>query len=391
MLCAVCSLSLSRIADRGNTRMLTYRHYVPLLRSKAAEWLALESLPIAIRGKLTPVMEFPPSALLARPKEAKKNGRSAAEHALRIFFDHVVKDAARGRLFVDLGQLGDRPIVEAERGWQHVARVVTLPAGVVPVVWAHSKNARTWSDVRKVASSTGSGLCLRVAAGMTPITDLARTIQTALNTLGVTPDHVDLIVDLGRAPGHLSHDDLRNALPSISAWRSWTVLAGVFPKDLSQFSSDTLVHRWPREDWRVWREHVTNSPMVRRPSFGDFTIQYGEFFESPKIAGSLSVRYTLDSEWLILRGKKANKEEGATYEQFHGHARYLCRQPLFFGRGFSAGDEFIASKQDAGVTPGNTKQWLAAGINHHMTAVVAQLEILDASNDDGRRPAAPRG
>ncbi len=364
--------------------MFSYRHYVPVLRSKDAEWSALASLPDAVRQSLTPILELTPGALLAKPQRAKKNGRSTAEYAFRMFLDRVQQEAARGRVFVDLGLLGDRAIVGNETSWRYLGRALALPAqGIVPVISVPTAGS-TIQDVLELIARLGCGACLRVPAAVIARADVATVVQKVVEGLGLRPEQVDLVVDLELEPRRFSHNELRATLPNVSRWRSWTVLAGVFPRNLMEFKPDRLEHRVRREEWQVWLEQVSSVNDVRRPAFGDYTIQYGVFVESPKIQGSLSVRYTLDEDWLILRGRQVNKEEGLGYEQFRGHARYLCRRPVYFGEQFSAGDQFIASKLAPDATTGNGPQWLEAGINHHLTTVVAQLVAGDFSSADAR-------
>ena len=41
--------------------MFDYKHYVPVLRWKQAEWKALEAIEKKYKKYLTPLLEFPPS------------------------------------------------------------------------------------------------------------------------------------------------------------------------------------------------------------------------------------------------------------------------------------------------------------------------------------------
>jgi hypothetical protein len=166
-------------------------------------------------------------------------------------------------------------------------------------------------------------------------------------------------------------------IPQIDSWRSWTVLGGVFPLDLTQLAASTLEHRLPRSEWLTWVDQINRSATgARRPSFGDYTIQHGKYVPAPKTPGSISVRYTLEDEYLILRGRKPDSAIGVGFDQYYGHARYLTATSDYYGPGFSAGDSFIDGKRTAAVSPGDRRQWLAAGINHHLTATVEQLRAL---------------
>jgi hypothetical protein len=46
----------------------------------------------------------------------------------------------------------------------------------------------------------------------------------------------------------------------------------------------------------------------------------------------------------------------------------------FYGDTFSDGDRFIAETAKNGIKPGNPKQWLQAGINHHITLTTKMIK-----------------
>jgi hypothetical protein len=145
-------------------------------------------------------------------------------------------------------------------------------------------------------------------------------------------------------------------------------------------------HRIPRSDWLAWKTAVLwSGTRQRNPSFSDYTIQYGLYKEPVEGCNpSVSVRYTLDEEWLIMRGDairaKATsdpEERRPGREQWWGHAQLLCGNPkLFYGKSYSWADGFIHEKSLGGKKHGNHEIWLRAGINHHMTVVSRQIAKL---------------
>lgn len=114
--------------------------------------------------------------------------------------------------------------------------------------------------------------------------------------------------------------------------------SGAFPPDLQQFEPGN--RRIPRSDWLAWKKAVSESKnRMRKPSFSDYTIQYGLYKEPVEGNNpSVSVRYTLDEEWLIMRGEAvrgknpSDSDEGRPgREQWHGHAQLLCdNRELFY-------------------------------------------------------------
>ena len=99
--------------------MLTDKEYVPVLRWKQAEWLALRFLGEDVRGRITPLLEIPPSCFAPREKETTVDIHSRLDAAVRQiarswgdrpFFLELsllkgMGDAANSQLLVDAEQL----------------------------------------------------------------------------------------------------------------------------------------------------------------------------------------------------------------------------------------------------------------------------------------------
>lgn len=349
----------------------THRHYVPVLRAKEAEWLALRLLTPTTRASLTPIVELTPDVAAGKPSAARRAGRTTFDHSVHLTMDHVGEELQHSRVFLDFGQLG----ANRAPAWALAREIGGGPVpGLVPVVTGPRRDGR-FADLRAMASK-GVGACLRVPAYLLNGKKIADVLIAELEALQLAPNDTDLIIDLGRDPRSISHAQLRAVIPALNDWRSWTVLAGTFPVDLADLDANQLEYRLPREEWLSWRSQIVGASLkVRRPSFGDFTIQCGEYVPAVKVPGSLSVRYSLETEFLILRGRKPNAAIGVGFDQYYGHARYLTAKADYYGATFSAGDAFIDAKCATGVQPGDRRQWLAAGINHHLTATVAQLSV----------------
>jgi hypothetical protein len=129
----------------------------------------------------------------------------------------------------------------------------------------------------------------------------------------------------------------------------------------------------PRSDWNVWHEQITAHAVLRKPSFGDYTIQHPIYREYTQFfSPSASIRYTLNNDWLIMRGQKGKNS------QYLANAQLLSKLPEFFGEQFSYGDAFIVEKgRDLkSKKTGNATNWLMVGINHHLTCTANQIANL---------------
>ena len=210
-------------------------------------------------------------------------------------------------------------------------------------------------------------------------------MKDCLACLGLKPRSVHLIIDYeANNPTTPDPVSVLAQVPDLAEWPTLCIAGGAFPPDLQEFQPGNW--RIPRTEWLAWKRAISNGKNLRRkPNFSDYTIQYGLYKEPVDGCNpSVSVRYTLDEEWLIMRGEAARGKSGAKSletrpgrEQWNGHAQLLCDSPdLFYGQHFSWGDRFIYQKSQNTREPGTYEIWLRAGINHHITVVSRQIANL---------------
>jgi hypothetical protein len=80
--------------------MFDHRHYVPILRWKTAEQLAVRKLGSKVRRQMTPLIEITPKDM---PASSAKLGQRLAKAA-----DEMVKNWGDDPLFVDLGLIDSK-------------------------------------------------------------------------------------------------------------------------------------------------------------------------------------------------------------------------------------------------------------------------------------------
>ena len=88
---------------------------------------------------------------------------------------------------------------------------------------------------------------------------------------------------------------------------------------------------------------------------------------------SANLRYTLEEEWLIFKGRNV-RDYG--YEQFNGLCRTLLQHKEYSGATFSWGDNYISQCAADKGGPGNASTWRKVGNSHHLSFVVYQLSKL---------------
>ena len=314
--------------------MFGHRHYVPVLRMKPAELRALRSVDPVLRSRITPLLECPARVLR----------RCDTPKALDARFDHIVRHIAQwaGRaIFIDFDTL---PCTVPQALEVMVVRA-TL-AGIRPVLVMSLKMASQYArSVHAVLERHDSGLCLRLSPEDLRQTGAGEKIENLLTRYGASPEQVDLVIDRGGVDsGTTMYEEFADRIPCVDAWRTLTVLAGSFPEDLARFAAGRT-HRLRRFEWRQWQ--ALESWPGRKPAFGDYTIQHVLFKEPVAVPNfSASVRYTMEDEYLVLRGEGVLNENGPGYSQWNAWASLLVEMPEFAGSTFSAGDRYIRERAD---------------------------------------------
>lgn len=354
-------------------------HYVPVLRCKKAECMALRELSAEDRAHVTPLIEIPRTAFVpvrrrssrkSKPKDPAKVVHALVHGLKQAWGDHP--------LLLDVGllkagfRIGDSLPLEAFAG---EARKQSLE--IVPVASIRASEPQR-GVLRRVASTRG--VCLRLKELDLLLPDFLNRLREFHRDIKVHPRRTDLVIDFEECyEGGPSYASICETIPALDQWRSFTIVSGAFAKNLAGYPMNTVSSR-RRADWIRWLEQSQNGTnLPRRPNYGDYTIQFARYLEpKPGSRPSASVRYALPNEWLILRGEWPGKENGPGREQYTMWAQVLLGRDDFSGEAFSAGDAYIAARARDESHPGDPMEWLFAGINRHITLTLRQLATLRA-------------
>jgi hypothetical protein len=375
--------------------MFDSNHYVPVLRWKAAEKEALRHLFPESRKGMTPLIEF----MMPRPNEYKgetkkerdarkeiKNERELLDDSVAMFkaaLPKISEDISKcwgdAPIFVDMHFIDSSIRAQAlagllEEGKKHNLFMIPV-VNMVPVIDLES-DRQTREVAVKYAKDAERGLGLRLLRSNLRRETLDSELEDFLKANGLVEKQLDLLVDFGVADDE--YESLIGCLrkiPNLGAWRTFTILSGAFPPDLTEFKVDED-NRISRLDWLNWNNPTHFEKLGRHPSFGDYTIQCPVYKEPPRISyPSASIRYTANDEWLIMRGKGGPDKES---KQYLAHARLLTELKEFDGADFSYGDAYIVEKGKDLSSPetGSPTTWLIAGVNRHLTKVAKQIANL---------------
>ncbi|HXT69643.1 MAG TPA: hypothetical protein VN700_07805 [Vicinamibacterales bacterium] len=343
--------------------MFGHKHYVSVMRAKPAELRALRDLAPALRPWTTPLLECPLRVVSdcqsRRDFEAK--------------FDAIVRHLSgwsRRTVFLDFSMVRE----EKPHSIEVIAdRAALLGIRPVPVVSVKVPQPAEYDrSIQVVLSRHGSSLGLRVSPEVLRSESIGEMVQARLARFGASPSQVDLLIDRGGVDaGSVTYQEFAYRIPSIEAWRTLTVLAGSFPKDLADLARNET-HRLRRFEFRQWRD--LGSWSGRRPAFGDYTVQHVVFREPVSVPNlSASIRYTIEDDFLVLRGEGVLNPSGPGRGQWSAWAALLAEMPEFFGATFSAGDRYVVERARDWSNPGTAQKWLQAAFSHHVTTTALQV------------------
>lgn len=363
--------------------MFNYKHYVPILRWKAAEKEALQKIGDDGKKLMTPLVELimPQSSSYKEGERIKTAPELLAESIAKCSskFPEIAGEINKywggNPIFLDLSLIDHSLRVNGLS--QILTSGINLGLSIIPVVCLSTSKEYKQESIT-YGREQDLGICLRLFSSDIYSSTLKSEIAELLRMYNISESKVDLVVDF-----QITNEacqmiiDLEKLIPNISNWRSMTFISGTFPKDLMKLSVD--LHFIGRSDWMCWKKQILSGGLFRNPAFGDYTIQHPIFFEpTPGANPSASIRYTLPETWMINRGQGLRSPKSAGHAQYPALANLLIKRKEYFGKDFSYGDSYIyeIGSDVNNKKTGNPRTWLRAGINHHISCVISQISNL---------------
>lgn len=373
------------------------QRYLPVLKLKKGECDAVRILTAVDKRRMIPLFEVvaqrpPPQKNARAPKRPKQKRDWLPGKADEI--RHSWGPAFPALVEIQPGVGSVSPVAGMPDPTERLFREARkLDLQLVPVVRLAHEPAG-WSAIREIVTEDGRGVCIRLTRSDWERPALKIDLQRLLTSIDTTTANTDLVLDLHTVDA--SGFDLLvlcARIPLLDEWRSFTVVGGAFPSGLAKCQ---LGKNWiPRHEWRAWIEQVHRN-LPRVPGYGDYATQHPVPY-NPDIHPnpSANIRYTTDRDWLVMKGQQLVAKElpptaPKRAEQFPAMARLIeetkdeNNRECYCGERFSYGDAYLhkmAEKSRNGTAhgPGNTggtTSWLAAGVNHHLTYVMIQIDKL---------------
>jgi hypothetical protein len=356
--------------------MFIHTHYVPILKFRQGEYLAMGRSSTAIKQWMTPLFELPTEPW---DFEEKQPSKSMDEHLSQ--FGKRLSRNWKARCFVDSPYIGGSASVAS--GLHHLEHAFSLARAencqAVPVV-AIERDAAYKNAVATIVASDKRGACIRLSPDDFA-SGIPGKITSLLTAIGLKASDCDLIID--------ANDDVSSSpssqavvwksqiasLPQLTEWRSLTVAGGSFPASLSPASSYRPHKDVKRDEWLAYKLLVKEK-LARVPAFGDYSAASPKTFEmDPRLMDpNAKVKYTLNDEWRVVMGNQVKKNGRSQYQA-------LCKTLItslgtgWPGRSYSHGDEFIEDCA-AGKGNGGSSTWPTVTTSHHAAAAVRGIATL---------------
>ena len=340
------------------------RHYVPVLKVKRAEKKALANIAPGLRRRVVPLLE-----IVERNTE-----RTFHQHLSTSFKDLAASLDGYQRCFLDVRE------IEAD-GQNGATSVFTqaLMSGIpfTPVTGI----SRTVDVDPAVALQYYRGLAVRLTRPEFEEGRLPNDLIRFLSTNGLTPDRVDLIVDLGSvydliAVGVMNLTQAFLAdVPYKNQWRTLTITGTAFPPSMGVVNRNSY-GRFARSEWLAWRDGLyrNRATLERLPTFSDCAIQHPagvEGFNPVTMQVSATIRYASGNDWLLVKGESTRIILPSN--QFPRLATRLAYDQLrgdFAGTRHCEGCQMVKASADGLTGFGSPEVWRKIGTIHHITSVV---------------------
>jgi len=321
--------------------------YRPILRSKSGEAHALRHLSAGAKQRIAPLI-----TLLETPPATFGTVVGNAWNAHPLGLNGELNSAGFLAMFDTLGNAGVQ---------------------VMPAVSIQSPTAYL---------SLAKNVVGKYAPGVVVLASLANLSNAAgwVASQGWQQNGVDLVIELGDITAlplssfrpYVLHE-LTTAIGPQSSWRSVTLVASSAPQDYSALPPGRT--DVPRLEWLLWSQLQGN--LSFQLDFGDTGHIHPSLAEPPGFAmarATVSARYTVDDNWIVLKGKQTSGASGQPMaKQFLGHAKTLANDAAFDALPQCWADDHIKAIAATTATPGNRTTWATIAMNRHLEFIAHHL------------------
>ncbi len=339
--------------------------YVPILRWKRGERVALQNLSQSAKSRVMPLF-----LLGSEQFKVKRETKSqAALQAPDAFIQEVQQSWGLAPFFLDISSLSSasgqaHPLI-AIAASARAAGVSLVPVANLGVAPAYV------SAIQTVDSIDNSGVCLRIDM------QEAFSIGSWLYQWPFQTTQTDLIIDFGEnisaaAALGTALDTLFQGINALGAWRSITMAGTSMPRDFAGFKAGQ--HLIPRIEARLW-SRLNSISLPYQLDYGDFTsVTTGVTPTNIAWGYPINAKYSLPSDFLILRGVRTTGPSGVEMEvQLRGHAAGIVAYVPRHRITHAWSDDTIDNIATGAQTSKGLEHWVQLSVNRHIELMHAIL------------------
>lgn len=271
--------------------------YYPILLSKAGEFKALHELAPKVKNEISPVIEVLNGTI------AKIEASLRADWAFQA-----------NQVLLDFSNYG--PITAADISSFNTlfSNLIGASVNAVPVIQNNSP-ANYITLVHSLVAKHHCNICIRASNASDGLTGLNTKVANQMAAVGVTRTNTILLIDLGYAEDHnyrlltATASSLLTGVPQRKQWVDIVLASGSFPPDVSHLSASSTAHRQTRYEWNIYNDLLADTTLFGT-KYGDYGNKHPIYGGEANFAGSCSVKYTVEDEFVIYRGILLKSREG---------------------------------------------------------------------------------
>lgn len=359
--------------------MFEHNHYVPVVKLRQAEYLALEVLPEKVKEGLTPIVEIQDIPV----GEDGKYKYTLDDYLIKVGKQLDKKWNSKYPIFVE-----SREVDSLSYGKEITDAYKRLAIGLddkgvnaIPVTGV-DRTELYQQHIRYMLSKLNGGICVRVSGeDCEDLKELENDIDDLLEYFELSHNEVDVVVDFEVLPLKTTTNNVDyvigiiNGFPNLNKWRTFSIVCTNFPKNFSEQKTASLI-TINRDDLQIWKDIISRSKELSRvPSFGDYTIQHPDMdiIIVNYQVGSANLRYATKDKWYIYKARGLKK---------HGTVQFreICKEVMslseYGGLSFCWGDKYIDECVNNGGSTGNPPTWRRIAFSRHLTLTANQVNMV---------------
>lgn len=346
--------------------------YVPILRWKQGERIALRHLTNAGRHNVSPHFVVT-QAQFGIPKRKKKTGAKPSKKLPVSVPDYLAKQCKDAwgttRFYIDASDLPGTASAHTFDDIRKSANAIGLD--LVPSIRLNAPPEYS-AAVLRAAKADRRGVALRIS--LAQLTSAA----TWLGSWKMPLTETDLIIDLANSVGNVlalgsaAHAAFQS-LHKAGDWRTVTMAGGNIPATLTGYLVGLTMLQ--RAELQLWN-NLRKAGLPYELDFGDYAT-IGPDATTEGIGGPVPInaKYTCPPEFAVFHGVKTKGPGSKARDlQYRSYAKQVVALPSRSALPHCWGDKMIdAIAASSSSSPGSPASWVSYSVNRHIELTRTQL------------------